>query len=138
MVSMPELLKSSDFVTRHCDLNPTSYHLVDRAQLDSMRSTDNLINTSRGPVVSEEALIEVLAARKIAGAALDVFESEPLPLDSPLRKLNNCLLAPHNANCGLAAKQRVHEATIRNLLTGLKGFLCVTSVFSVSLWLVIS
>jgi len=48
------------------------------------------------------------------------FESEPLPSDSPLRKMNNCLLAPHNANCGVAAKKRVHEATIHNLLTGLK------------------
>lgn len=96
---------------------PTSYHLIDGAQFDLMRPTAYLINTSRGPVVNEEALIEALASGKIAGAALDVFESEPLSLNSPLRKMNNCLLAPHNANCGLAAKQRVHESTIRNLLT---------------------
>jgi D-3-phosphoglycerate dehydrogenase len=120
LVSMDELLKSSDFVTLHCDLNSTSYHLIDRAQLGSMRPAAYLINTSRGPVVNEQALIEALLNGTIAGAALDVFESEPLPLDSPLRKMNSCLLAPHNANSGLAAKQRVHEATIRNLLTGLK------------------
>ena len=120
LVSMQELLKSSDFVTLHCDLNPTSYHLIDRPQLDLMRSTAYLINTSRGPVVNEQELSEALERGKIAGAALDVFESEPLPADSPLRKMNNCLLAPHNANSGLAAKKRVHESTIHNLLTGLK------------------
>lgn len=120
LVSIHELLKSSDFVTLHCDLNPTSYHLIDRPQLDLMRPTAYVINTSRGPVVNEQALIEALERGQIAGAALDVFESEPLPADSPLRKLNNCLLAPHNANSGLAAKKRVHESTIHNLLTGLK------------------
>jgi len=120
LVSLRELLQLSDFVTLHCDLNPTSYRLIDRPQLELMRPTAYLINTSRGPVVNEQALIEALQSGRIAGAALDVFESEPLPADSPLRKLNNCLLAPHNANSGRAAKQRVHESTIRNLLTGLK------------------
>ena len=119
-VPLPELLERSDFVTLHCDLNPTSYHLIDRPQLQLMRPTAYLINTSRGSVINEKALIEALQSGKIAGAALDVFESEPLPADSPLRKLNNCLLAPHNANSGHTAKQRVHESTIRNLLTGLK------------------
>jgi D-3-phosphoglycerate dehydrogenase / 2-oxoglutarate reductase len=120
LVSLPELLQSSDFVTLHCDLNPTSYHLIDRAQLELMRPTAYLINTARGAVVNESALIEALQTGKIAGAALDVFELEPLPADSPLRNLSNCLLAPHNANSGHAAKQRVHESTVRNLITGLK------------------
>ena len=120
LVSLRELLQSSDFVTLHCDLNSTSYHLIDRPQLDWMRPTAYLVNTSRGPVVNEEALVEALQHRKIAGAALDVFESEPLPSDSRLRKMPNCLLAPHNANSGREARQRVHESTIRNLLTGLK------------------
>jgi D-3-phosphoglycerate dehydrogenase len=120
LVSIHELLASSDFVTLHCDLNPTSYHLIDRPQLDSMRSTAYLINTSRGSVINEQALVDALRNGKIAGAALDVFESEPLPFDSPLRQMNNCLLAPHNANSGLGARKRVHESTIHNLLTGLK------------------
>jgi D-3-phosphoglycerate dehydrogenase len=120
LVAVNDLLRSSDFVTLHCDLNATSYHLIDRPQLELMRPTAYLINTSRGPVVNEQALIEALRSDKIAGAALDVFEHEPLPLDSPLRKLNNCLLAPHNANSGLAAKKLVHESTIHNLLTGLR------------------
>ena len=121
LVSMDELLNSSDFVTLHCDLNPTSYHLIARPQFDSMRPTAYLINTSRGLVINEQALVEALQRGKIAGAALDVFETEPLPCDSPLRMMNNCLLAPHNANSGRAAKKLVHESTIRNLLNGLKG-----------------
>ena len=120
LTSLPELLKSSDFVTLHCDLNPTSYHLIDRPQLELMRSTAYLINTARGPVISEPALAAAVRSGQIAGAALDVFETEPLPLDSPLRELKNVLLAPHNANSGVAAKKRVHESTVRNLLAGLK------------------
>ena len=120
LVSLPELLKSSDFVTLHCDLNPTSYHLIDRRQLELMKSSAYLINTSRGPVVNERALVDALRSGQIAGAALDVFETEPLPSDSPLRELNNCLLAPHNSNSGSAAKKQVHESTVQNLLAGLK------------------
>jgi len=122
LVSLPELLKSSDFVTLHCDLNPTSHHLIDRPQLELMKSSAYLINTSRGPVVNERALVDALRSGQIAGAALDVFDTEPLPSDSPLRELNNCLFAPHNSNSGLAAKKRVHEATVQNLLAGLKQF----------------
>jgi D-3-phosphoglycerate dehydrogenase len=120
LVSLDELLKSSDFVSLHCDLNATSYHLIGRTQLELMRPPAYLINTARGPIVNELALSEALRSGKIAGAALDVFEREPLPCDSPLREMNNCLLAPHNANSGLAARKRVHEATIHNLLTALK------------------
>jgi D-3-phosphoglycerate dehydrogenase len=80
-----------------------------------------LINTSRGPVVDEPALVWALQGGRIAGAALDVFEEEPLPEKSPLRQLRNCLLAPHNANSSPAAWQRVHDNTIRNLLEGLQA-----------------
>ena len=120
LVSLPELLQLSDFVTLHCDLNPTSHHLIARPQLELMQSTAYLINTSRGSVVDEPALIAALRTGQIAGAALDVFENEPLPSESPLRELHNCLLAPHNSNSGLAAKKRIHQSTIQNLLAGLK------------------
>lgn len=120
LLPLPALLESSDFVTLHCDLNPNSFHLIGRPQLQLMRSSAYLINTSRGPVVDEPALIESLQKRQIAGAALDVFVDEPLPADSELRKLENCLLAPHNSNAGVAAKRRVHESTIDNLLRGLR------------------
>jgi D-3-phosphoglycerate dehydrogenase / 2-oxoglutarate reductase len=81
-----------------------------------MRPTAYLINTSRGSVVNEPALIDALRSGKIAGAALDVFENEPLSCDSPLLQMSNCLLAPHNSNSGLAASKRVHESTINNCL----------------------
>ncbi len=114
------LLAESDFVSLHCDLNPTSFHLIGRAELELMRATAYLINTARGAVVDESALADALRARTIAGAALDVFEVEPLPAESPLRALDNCLLAPHNANSGRAARRRVHEATVANLLEALQ------------------
>lgn len=120
VVSLDELLVRADFVSLNCTLNPTSYHLIGQRELALMKSTACLINTSRGPVVDEPALAEVLRERRIAGAALDVFEEEPLPSDSPLRTLNNCLLAPHNANSSPSAWRRVHENTIRNLLDGLQ------------------
>ena len=85
-----------------------------------MKPTAFLINTSRGPVVEEAALVRALEGAKIAGAALDVFEVEPLPPASPLRKFENCWFGPHNANSSPFAAQRVHENTIRNLLNELQ------------------
>jgi D-3-phosphoglycerate dehydrogenase len=84
-----------------------------------MQPTAVLINTARGPVVDEPALVAALQNKRIAGAALDVYENEPLPLDSLLRQMDNVLLAPHNANSSPAAWERVHWNTIRNLLEGL-------------------
>jgi D-3-phosphoglycerate dehydrogenase len=120
MVSLDELLARADFISLNPDLNPTSYHLIGKPQLDAMKPGAYLINASRGPVVDEPALSNALQAGKIAGAALDVFEEEPLPPKSPLRKLNNCLLAPHNANSSPRAWKRVHENTVSNLLKGLQ------------------
>jgi D-3-phosphoglycerate dehydrogenase len=119
MTRLEDLLARADFVSLNCDLNPTSFHLIDARTLGLMRPTAILINTARGPVVDEPALVEALKAGTIAGAALDVFEVEPLPKQSPLRKMDNVLLAPHNANSSPAAWERVHLNTIRNLLEGL-------------------
>ncbi len=120
LMPLRALLEESDFVSLHCDLNPTTRHLIGRAELAAMRPTAYLINTARGPVIDEAALINALCERRIAGAALDVFEVEPLPADSPLRAMDTCLLAPHNANSSPAARRRVHESTIANLLKGLR------------------
>ena len=120
VVTLSELLAEADFVSLHCDLNPTSFHLISSGALALMRPTAYLINTSRGPVVDEPALTDALREGRIAGAALDVFEVVPLPADSPLRELPNCLLAPHNANSGHAARRRVHESTVANLLGALR------------------
>jgi D-3-phosphoglycerate dehydrogenase len=119
VVSLEDLLSNADFVSLNPDLNPTSYHLIGKKQFDTMKPGAYLINTSRGPVVDEAALIRALQERRIAGAALDVFEVEPLPAESPLRTLDNCLMAPHNANSSIKAWENVHENTVRNLLKGL-------------------
>jgi D-3-phosphoglycerate dehydrogenase len=119
MTSLDSLLSNSDFVSLNCDLNPTSFHLINTRTLSLMRPTAVLINTARGPVVDETALVAALQAGTIAGAALDVFEVEPLPAESPLRKMDNVLLAPHNANSSPVAWERVHWNTIHNLLSGL-------------------
>ena len=120
MTELHILLSNSDFVSINCDLNPTSHHMMDSNTFALMKPTAVLINTARGPIVEEPALISALQNKQIAGAALDVFEVEPLPLDSPLMKMENVMLAPHNSNSSPAAWERVHWNTIKNLLDGLE------------------
>ncbi len=119
MTSLPDLLARADFVSVNCDLNPTSRKIINAATLALMKPTAVLINTARGPMVDESALVAALQSGQIAGAALDVYEAEPLPPASPLCRLDNVMLAPHNANSSPAAWERVHWNTIRNLLVGL-------------------
>lgn len=119
MTDLPTLLSNSDFVSINCDLNPSSHHLMNADTFALMKPTAVLINTARGPVVQEFALIEALQSSRIAGAALDVFEFEPLPLESPLLQMDNVMLAPHNSNSSPAAWERVHWNTIKNLVEGL-------------------
>lgn len=115
VVGKDELLRRADFVSLNTDLNETSRHLVSDEQFELMKADAVLINASRGPVVDEEALVAALQGGEIAGAALDVFEEEPLPEDSPLRSMENVMLAPHNANSSPTAWEFVHENTIDNL-----------------------
>jgi D-3-phosphoglycerate dehydrogenase len=119
MTSLDALLSASDFVSVNCDLNPTSYHLMNARTLGLMRKEAILVNCARGPIVDEAALVQALEADTIGGAALDVFELEPLPVDSPLKRMDNVLLAPHNSNSSPAAWERVHRNTIKNLIEGL-------------------
>ena len=119
MTSLEDLLSRSDYVSLNCDLNPTSQHLMNADTFALMKSNAILINTARGPIVEESALIQSLQSGQIAGAALDVFENEPLPQTSPLLQMDNVMLAPHNANSSPTAWERVHWNTIRNLLDGL-------------------
>lgn len=119
MVSLEELLEESDYVSVNCDLNPTSRGLLDAERLNRMKAGSVLINTARGPIVKERALIEALESGRLSGAALDVFEVEPLPLESPLRKMENVLLAPHNSNSSPRAWERVHWNSLANLFKGL-------------------
>jgi D-3-phosphoglycerate dehydrogenase len=119
MTDLTSLLSKADFVSINCDLNPTSHHLINSDTLALMKPDAVLINTARGPLIEEKALIEALQSKRLAGAALDVFEHEPLPLESPLMKMDNVMLAPHNSNSSPAAWERVHWNTIRNLVEGL-------------------
>jgi len=119
MTTLDNLLQRSDFVSLNCDLNPTSYHLINARSLGLMKRNAVLINTARGLIVDEPALVAALQEGRIAGAALDVFEVEPLTPDNPLLKMDNVMLAAHNANSSPAAWERVHRNTINNLLDGL-------------------
>jgi D-3-phosphoglycerate dehydrogenase len=110
------LLVSSDIVSLHCDLNPTSFHIMDAAAFSLMENGSFLVNTARGRLVDEPALVAALQNEQLAGAALDVFEVEPLPSDSPLCGMSNVFLAPHNANSSPEAWERVHSNTVNNLI----------------------
>jgi D-3-phosphoglycerate dehydrogenase len=119
IVPFDELLSRADFISVNCDLNSTSHHLLNQSAFALMKPNAIVINTARGPIIDEVALIEALESGHISGAAMDVFEVEPLPLDSPLLTMKNVMLAPHNSNSSPAAWEKVHWNTIRNLLVGL-------------------
>ena len=119
MTSLTRLLKEADFISLHCDLNPGSTNLIDEQALSLVKPDAVLINTSRGGVVDQNALIGALQSASIGGAALDVFDVEPLPEDSPLLMMDQVLLAPHNANSSPSAWAKVHQNSIRNLFKGL-------------------
>lgn len=116
MVDKKTLLRESDFVSLNCDLNPTSYHIMGRDEFAMMKPTAYFINAARGPLVNEPELVDALKQEKIAGAALDVFEDEPLPKDSPLLSMSNVLLSPHNANSSREHWRRIHNSTIEHLI----------------------
>jgi len=116
MVPLEQLLKESDFVSLNCDLNPTSHHLINKERLSLMKSTAYLLNSSRGPVVDEKALIEAMETKKIAGAGLDVFENEPLSENHPFKNMPNVILSPHNSNSSNAAWEKVHQNSVDSLI----------------------
>ncbi|HEX7433198.1 MAG TPA: NAD(P)-dependent oxidoreductase [Anaerolineaceae bacterium] len=119
MTSLTDLLARSDFISLNCDLNPTSFHIFNAQSLEWIKPGAVLINTARGALVEESALVTGLQSGILAGAALDVYEVEPLPSDSSLRRLDQVMLAAHNANSSPTAWERVHWNTIHNLLEGL-------------------
>lgn len=119
MTSLKDMIGKVDFISVNCDLNPGSFHLINAERLSGCKPGCVLINTARGPIVDEAALIEALESGILAGAGLDVFEVEPLPENSPLIKMEQVMLAPHNSNSSPAAWEKVHWNTIRNLLEGL-------------------
>ncbi len=106
LVSLPELLKESDFVSLHTPLSDETRHLMGEKEFKQMKPTAYLINTSRGPVVDELALIKALQEKQLAGAGLDVFEKEPVAADNPLLGMDNVIATPHNATASNAVFNR--------------------------------
>ena len=119
MTDLADLAAQADFISVNCSLNPTSRHLVDAELLALCKPQAVLINTARGSIVDQDALVDALQSGRLQGAALDVFEEEPLPADSPLLEMDQVLLAPHNSNSSPRFWERVHWNTIKNLLLGL-------------------
>ncbi|MCE4619024.1 MAG: NAD(P)-binding domain-containing protein [Desulfurococcales archaeon] len=120
-VPLETLLKESDIVSIHVPLTKETYHLISEKELKMMKSTAYLINTARGKVVDTEALVKALKEKWIAGAALDVFEEEPLPPDHPLTKLDNVVLAPHAASATTETRTKMAMLVAENLIAFLKG-----------------
>lgn len=112
---LDELLRESDFVVLSTPLTPATRGMIDAVRIAQMKPDAVLINISRGAVVDEEALIEALRERRIRGAALDVFETEPLPQESPLWTLENVLLSPHSADHGIGSHERAMGFFLANL-----------------------
>ncbi|KAK7468793.1 hypothetical protein VKT23_003294 [Stygiomarasmius scandens] len=119
--SKEELVKQSDFISIHMVLSESTRHLFGATDLALMKPTAFFINTSRGPLVDEKALLEVLQNKGIAGAGLDVFDQEPLPQDHPLRKLSNVVLSPHNAYVNDTSYEAWWSQTVDNIEKYLEG-----------------
>ena len=115
-VELEELLAQSDFVSIHTTLNSASHQLIDSTKLRLMKKTAFLINTARGQVVKEVDLIRTLKHNQIAGAGLDVFETEPLPESNPLFKMKNVVLLPHIGSATYQTRSKMAEVAARNLL----------------------
>jgi len=119
--SLDEVLSKSDFITVHVPLTEQTHHLIGERELSMMKRTTYLINTSRGPVIDEEALYEALKERVIAGAALDVFEQEPVDPESPLLGLDNIVVTPHIASASVETRTRMAVVAAENLVSVLQG-----------------
>ncbi len=121
LVSLPKLLKESDFVSVHTPLNKETRHLIGEKEFKQMKATTYFINTSRGPVVDEPALIKALQERWIAGAGLDVFEKEPVDADNPLLKMDNVVVTPHCAAYSDVAFKRLRTSVGQEAARVLSG-----------------
>jgi len=121
LLPLDELLAKADYVSLHTPLMPETRHLIGAAELKAMKPTAVLINTARGPVVDEPALVEALSKGEIAAAGLDVFEEEPLPADSPLCRLENVVLTPHVASVSPEAMRQVRQEVGRAAGDVLRG-----------------
>src|SRR5262245_65546468 len=122
LVERMELFRAADYLTIHVRLSERTRGLVGAEELGLMRHSAYLINTSRGPIIDERALFQVLKERRIAGAALDVYTKEPLPLDDPIRSLDNVILLPHP---GYVAEEN-YRCMYSDCMEPIEGFLAGT------------
>jgi glyoxylate reductase len=118
---LPDLLARADAVSLHVPLTPDTRHLIDDAALARMKPTAVLVNTARGGVVDQEALARALHEGRIAGAALDVTDPEPLPPDHPLLDAPNLVVLPHIGSATHRTRERMADIAVDNLLAGLAG-----------------
>lgn len=126
-LSLDDLLRSSDVVSIHVPLLPTTRHLIDAKKLRLMKKTAYLVNTSRGPIVDEKALVAALKKKQIAGAGLDVFEFEP-KLAPGLAACTNVVLTPHTASATIETRQEMSKLVAQNVIAVLAGKPAVTAV----------
>jgi glyoxylate reductase len=118
---LDKLFSQADFVTVNAPLTKETFHLVDEKRLRTMKKTAYLINNARGPIVDEKALYKALKEGWIAGAALDVFEQEPTPMDNPLLKLDNVVVAPHISSASYETRAKMAEMVADNLIAFFEG-----------------
>jgi D-3-phosphoglycerate dehydrogenase len=122
LVTMEQLLKESDLISIHVPLNPETKHLIGEKALQQMKPTAFIVNTSRGGVIDQDALVRALEEKRIGGAALDVFEEEPLPASSPLRRLETVTLTPHYAASSQDSMAHLHGTVSDSIEAVLRGF----------------
>lgn len=118
-VDFQSLIREADFISLNCNLTPENRGILNARTFSSMKKGVYIINTARGPLIDENDLATALDEGTVAGTALDVFESEPLRPDSPLRLFDNCIFGTHNSSNTIEAVLRVNEQSIKNLLQGL-------------------
>jgi D-3-phosphoglycerate dehydrogenase len=121
LLGLDEVFAAADVLSLNLPMSPENRHLVNEARLGAMKPGSFLVNTARGPLVDEAALVEALESGHLAGAALDVFETEPLPAESRLRGMANVILGSHNASNTIEAVRRVNRLAIDNLLAVLEA-----------------
>ena len=119
-VNLQELLKESDFVSLHVPLTEETHHLISEKELRMMKNTAVLINTSRGPVINEKALVKALKQKWIFGAGLDVYEHEP-EINKELKTLDNVVLQPHSASATFDSRIKMAIIVAENMIVGLRG-----------------
>jgi len=120
-VKFHALLQSSDFISLNCNLSQSNRYMISSREFAVMKNNVRIINTARGSLIDEAALVQALHEGKVAGAALDVFEEEPLPVESPLRQFDNCIFGTHNSSNTTEAVMRVNDLVVQNLLNGLES-----------------